>query len=370
MRLRDFDIAVGSGQPGPANAITDVPGVRVGHADIVANSTTSSLATGITAIIPYQRTPRRFFAGRYALDGGDGFTGLGVTEDFGALSTPIVLAPAAAVGKVYDGLIRYGLGLAEGLPEDAGWPPVVIGVDDSGINDPVVAHASIAQGHLDAALANARTGEVEEGAVGIGAGLVSFGVRGGVGTVSRWVELDGKRIHVGVLVAANGGEPEKLSVDGVPAGGELSIIPAAPGVPRTAAAVVATDAPCDPGQLDRLAGRAALGLTRVGLLDAFTTDGLVIALSTTGLDDAGGESGVTSSMKTTSERQLPALFAAAAEACEEAVLNGLLAARPLSDVLLDIPQTPDRPGLVNAHRTLPTAAWPQLVRTHRQRRGR
>jgi D-aminopeptidase len=315
--------------------------------------------------------PRRFFAGRYALDGGDGFTGLGVTEDFGALSTPIVLAPAVAVGKVYDGLIRYGLGLAAGLPEDAGWPPVVIGIDDSGVNDPMVAHASITQAHLDSALTSARGGEVEEGAVGVGAGLVSFGVRGGIGTASRRIELDGKRFHVGVLVAANGGEPERLSVDGVPVGSELSISPAAPGVPRSAATVVATDAPCDPGQLDRLAGRAALGLTRVGLLDALTREGLVIALSTSGLDDAGGESGITSSIEMTSEQQLPALFAAAAEGCEEAVLNALLASRPLSDVQRsEVLQASDRPGLANALRTLPTTTWPQLVRTHRQRRGR
>lgn len=371
MRLRDLDIAIGSSQPGPANAITDVPGVRVGHADVIASTgTASNLATGITAIIPYDRTPRRFFAGRYALDGGDGFTGLAVTEDFGALSTPIVLAPAAAVGKVYDGLIRYGLGLAAHLPEDAGWPPVVIGVDDSGVNDPVVVHASVAQDHLDSALETARGGEVEEGAVGVGAGLVSFGVRGGVGTASRSLQVDGRQCHAGVLVAANGGEPARLSVDGVPVSGQLSVTAAAPGVPRTAVAVVATDAPCDPRQLDRLAGRAALGLTRVGLLDALTREGLVIAVSTSGLDDAGGETGITSSIQMTSEQVLPALFAAAAEACEEAVLNALLAARTRADVpLSDVHQGPDRPGLVNSHRTLPTATWPQLVRDHRQRRG-
>lgn len=360
MRLRDLDIAIGNGAPGPANAITDVPGVRVGHADIVRDR----LVTGITALVPYASTPRRFFVGRYALDGGDGFTGLGVTEDFGALSTPIVLAPAAAVGKVYDGLIRYGLGLAAGLPEDAGWPPVVIGIDDSGVNDPSLTHAAVTQAHLDEALAAARGGEPAQGAVGVGGGLVSFGVRGGIGTASRGLEIDGCRYHAGVLVAANGGEADRLSIDGVPVGVELSIEKAASAVPRTATAVIATDAPCSPRQLDRLAGRAAHGLVRVGLLDAHTSEGLVIALSTTGLDDDAGDT-ITSSVAMTLQLQMPALFAAAAEACEEAVVNALLASEPLADM----PPADERPGRGNAMRVLPTATWPQRVRAHRQRRG-
>ena len=367
MRLRDLDIAIGDGRPGHSNAITDVPGIRVGHTTLKTGDSASFLSSGITAVIPYADKPKRFFAGRHALDGGDGFTGLGVTEDFGALSTPIVLAPTPAVGKVYDGLIRYGLGVAAGLPEDAGWPPVVIGVDDGGVNDPRLVHAVARQVDLDATLANARDGEVTEGAVGVGAGLISFARRGGVGTSWRVVDIQSGRFHVGVLVAANGGEPANLSVDGVPVGIDIATTPAAPSVPRTAVAVVATDTPCDPGQLDRLAGRAALGLTRVGLLDALTTEALVIVLSTSGLDDAKGVGGITSSLAMVAEEQLPSLFGAAAEACEEAVLNALLAAQPLSG---EIVSTGGRAGLVNATHSLPTASWPQQVRAHRRRRGR
>ena len=360
MRLRELGIAIGDGTPGAANAITDVPGVRVGHAAVVP--TDGAPSTGITTVIPYARTPRRFFVGRYALDGGDGFTGLGVTEDFGAVSTPIVLAPAAAVGKVYDGLIRYGLGLAAGLPEDAGWPPVVLGVDDSGVNDPAATHRFVTQAHLDEAVAAARAGAVPEGAVGIGGGLVAFGVRGGVGTASRRLPLADGHCHAGVLVAANGGEPARLSADGLPIGVELSV-PAAAAVPRTAAAVVATDAPCTPRQLDRLAGRAALGLARVGLLDAHTREGLVIALSTTGLDDAAGDAGITAAVGMRAEERLPELFAAVAEACEEAVFNALLAAAPMAG-----PGTAgDRPGRVNVGRALPASGWPAQVRAHQRR---
>jgi len=361
VRLRDLDIAIGSGTPGPANAITDVPGVRVGHVAIPADPGAAQFHSGLTAVIPYAKTPRRFFVGRYALDGGDGFTGLAVTEDFGALSTPIVLAPAAAVGKVYDGLIRYGLGLAAGLPEDAGWPPVVIGIDDSGVNDPALTHSMVTQDHLDMVLAAATAAQVGEGAVGVGRGLVAFGVRGGIGTSSRRLRIDDSIFHTGVLLAANGGEPERLSVDGVPIGVDLAIKATAPilstavALPRTVAAVIATDAPCSPRQLDRLAGRAALGLARVGLLDEHTREGLIIAVSTTGLDDAAGDSNITSSVALMPELQLPALFAAAAEACEEAVLNALLAAEPLPGHSL---------GAV-----LPRETWPQKVHMHRQRRG-
>ena len=364
MRLRDLGIAIGNGTPGPANAVTDVPGVRVGHAAVNLAPGSGASSTGITAVIPYAGTPRRFFMGRYALDGGDGFTGLGVTEDFGAVSTPIVLAPAVAVGKVYDGLIRYGLDIAAGLPEDAGWPPVVIGVDDSGVNDPLATHRLVSQAHLDEAVANASAAAVHEGAVGIGGGLVAFGVRGGVGTASRTLLVDGDHYHAGVLVAANGGEPSRLSADGLPIGMALPITPAVPTVPRTAAAVVATDAPCTPRQLDRLAGRAALGLARVGLLDAQTHTGLIIALSTTGLDDAAGETGITSAVRMMPEDGLPALFAAAAEACEEAVFNALLAAAPMAGA----PAPGDRPGRANAGFVLPPTPWPEQVRRHRQAR--
>ena len=110
-RLRDLDIAVGALAVGPRNEITDVAGVRVGHVDIDADG----LMTGITAVLPYPSKARKLFIGRYGLDGGDGMSGLGVTEDFGAVSTPIMLAPAAAVGAVYDAMNEV---LADPLSSD------------------------------------------------------------------------------------------------------------------------------------------------------------------------------------------------------------------------------------------------------------
>ena len=360
MRLRDLGIGVGRLSPGPNNDINDVNGVRTGYVDVDE----AGLATGITVLTPYQSRPRRVFIGRYALDGGDGMSGLGVTEDFGAISTPIVLAPAAAVGAVYDAVISRGLGNDSGLGEDAGWPPVVVGVDDSWLNRPEVVHRTVGGRHADAALSRATSGPTVEGSHGIGRGLAAFGVRGGVGTSSRSCALDGGNTHsVGALVAANGGEAARLNIDGVPVGAGLPIEPLPTDVPRTVTAVVATDAPLIPKQLDHLAGRAAMGLARVGILDGQTWEGLVLAVSTTGLGEAPDGSAAlangTVPAAMTSQAYLPPLYAAAMEACEEAVLNAMLQAEPLKG-------GDRRPGAGLG--VLPQTVWPEEVRHLRHSR--
>ena len=117
-RLRDLGLSVGELPTGPLNAIIDVEGVRVGHA--------CGAVGGITVVVPFPDIPRRYYAGRWSLDGGDDTTALAMLEDFGALSTPIALAPAPAVGRVYDGFLDYGFSHSAGLGEDEGWPPAVI----------------------------------------------------------------------------------------------------------------------------------------------------------------------------------------------------------------------------------------------------
>jgi D-aminopeptidase len=328
MRLRELGISVGQLPVGARNEITDVTGVRVGHVDIDE----AGLTTGITAVLPYATKARKLFVGRYGLDGGDGMSGLGVTEDFGAISTPVMLGPAAAVGKVYDAIISRGLGIDTGLSEDAGWPPVVIGVDDSWLNPPATVHQLVSQEHANRALAAAAQA-VSEGSHGIGRGLAAFGGRGGIGTSSRLCTVAGQSLTIGALVAANGGEPDRLSVDGLPLARNLEEARRRRlhrDVPRTLAAVIITDAPLIPRQLERLAGRASFGLARPGALDGQTRDGLILALSTTGLQEAGDirdDGTVAAAM--VGESELTTLFTAAMEACEESLLNALLQAEPL-----------------------------------------
>ena len=354
MRLRDLGIGVGRFVPGEGNAITDVPGVSVGRVEIGENG----LCTGITAVVPYpaQVEKRRLFVGRWALDGDDGMTGLGVAEDFGTLSTPIVLAPAPAVGKLYDALIQYGLGRDSGLTTEAGWPPMVVGVDDGLWNPAKDLFERVGEEYLSQALQSADSGPVEEGSVGIGRGLCAFGMKGGVGTSSRLFEIDGRDYRVGVLVAANGGNIEELRVDGYPLATHLQVDIPDGELPGSFAAVVATDAPLLPRQLERLAGRTALGFGRVGLLETATRQGLVLAFSTSAIGEMK-EGEVAEPVQMMGEEVSYELFTAAGEAGEEAVLNALLAAAPVAD----------RNPVLHA---LSHDGWPQAVSRFQRERGR
>ena len=317
-RIRDLGIRIGRFQPGPFNAIADIEGIRVGHTDIAG----TGLLTGLTAVIPFSGTPEKhkLFLGRWTLDGGAKMSGLPVAEDFGTFSGPIVLAPAPAFGGVYDGVISYGHRRDAGLPIDAGWPPVIVGIDDGTLNDRKKEQKI---GEAELLLCFGHTPEeVAEGSSGIGRGLCAFGLRGGVGTSSRLVE--GHRI--GILVAANGGERPGLRVNGVPVGRFLDL-PDVEGVrTRSVCAIVATDAPMGPDQLNRLAGRSALGLARGGFIDGYVQEALVLAFST-GVRMKRSK-GPVFQVKMIEENRLPPIFEATAEAAEEAGLNGLLSADP------------------------------------------
>lgn len=312
MRLRELGLKVGTLATGPRNTITDVAGVAVGHAAIEGEG----LYCGLTAVLPYPLATkeRRLYLGRWAADGAFALTGLQVQEDFGVFSSPMLLVPPAAMGQVYEGLLAYGLGRDPGLDLDTGWPPVVLGVEE--LNPPALVHRQAIEPQLRQALQRADAEAVAEGNAGIGRGLAAFGLKGGVGSSSR----RSGQFTVGVLVAAGGGW--RPAADGYPL--DLWAGPPAPAEPGSSAAVLATDAPLLPHQLDRLAGRAGLGLARAGLLDGAARQGAVLAFSTAAPVAAGGVLQVGA----LDEEGLPALFGAAAEAAEEAVLNALLQAAP------------------------------------------
>ena len=336
-RLRELGIALGDYAPGARNAISDVEGVSVGHVDI----RTDGLRTGLTAVVPYAAdiAERKFFIGRFAVDGSDAMSGLGVAEDFGTFSSPIVLAPSPVVGRVYEAMISYGLERDTGLGTETGWPPVIVGIDDTAHNDAALVYQSVTQAHMQKALSIARTDKVPMGNVGIGGGLQAFGYQGGVGTASRLVGDH----TIGVLVAANGGRAGDLRVDGY----SLPVGEGAAGG-GSFAVLLATDAPLLPRQLERLAGRAALGLARAGLWSPHTRAGLVLAFSTTGIVQPESEV-PTTGVQSVAEEGLYPLFAAAASAAEEAVL----------DALLEVGDT----GKLMA---LPQADWPQALRALRR----
>lgn len=304
---------------GPHNAIVDVAGVSVGHVDI----RTPDLHTGLTAIVPYPASveERKLFIGRFSIDGGDAMSGLGVAEDFGTFSSPIVLAPTPVVGRVYESLIRHSLSRDTGLSTVAGWPPVVVGIDDTAVNDPALVRKVLTHDDTNEALASAGSA-VPTGNAGVGGGLRAFGYKGGIGTASRRAG----EYALGVLTAVNGGR--ELYWDGrvLPVGEQTE-------GPQTFAAIVATDAPLIPRQLERLAGRAALGLAQTGLWNPHTREGLVLAFSTTGITQEPD-----APVKIVGEEKLYSLFAAGAAAAEAAVVDALLAAETVGD-LKAMPQT-------------------------------
>ena len=193
-RIRDIGIKIGDLETGKLNSISDVEGTKVGHVDIGDDG----LRTGITAVVPPGQDKRRkLFIGRYGVKDWDGMTGLSVAEDFGTFSSPIVLTSSASIGIVYDACITYGHKREHGLPIDAGWPPVVIGLDDSYLNDPEK-EREIKEDILFECFQKAQGEKVEEGDVGIGRGLCAFGLKVGIGQSSRKVQ----GCTVGILVAS------------------------------------------------------------------------------------------------------------------------------------------------------------------------
>jgi D-aminopeptidase len=185
------------------NSITDLPGVRVAH--LTCNRENYGLAagkaairTGLSAVFPYPPEKKiRLFAAASTLGGRGELTGYEVLDDFCYLNSPVVIVNSFNVGKAYNAVLTYGFAAGR----DELWPPVIIGIDDSYLNDG--RDLTIEEKDILEAFRKATAGEVEEGSVGVGHGLCAFGWKGGVGTSSRGVAIDGQSFTCGVLVATN-----------------------------------------------------------------------------------------------------------------------------------------------------------------------
>lgn len=287
-RWRDIAGPVGRIEPGPGNAITDVPGVLVGH-----TQAESGQRTGVTVVAPPSLPA---LAGVATVNGVGELTANLEIEEQGEISTPVYLCGSHAVGTVHQAAV-----LASGKGPDDVVLPVVGECDDGDMAD----SRTVTVGDVERALENLGA-EVPEGSVGAGTGMICFGFPGGIGTASRTVGGH----HVGVLLNCNFGDRDYLDVLGPRRG------PAA----RTAAhgsciAICATDAPAAPHQLRRLALRPLLGLARAGSYAAEGSGEIGLAFST-------------SSAPSLSNQELDPYFAAAYEAACEAVYNCLVAARP------------------------------------------
>jgi D-aminopeptidase len=350
-RARDLGVAPGVLHPGAHNAITDVTGVKVGHATVVRGD---SVRTGVTAILPH---PGNLFFDRVpaAIHVGNGFGKLlGVTQvsELGELETPILLTCTLCVWKVADAMTAYLLELP-GMDAVRSINPVVGETNDGYVLN-AIRSRPIAPGDVRAALSRATSGPVAEGSVGAGTGTIAFGWKGGIGTSSRLTASPDSGWTVGVLVQSNfGGD---LQILGVPVGRKLgrSGVKArtdSQGARGSIMIVVATDAPLSDRNLRRLASRAIIGLGRTGSVAANGSGDYVIAFST----NPDVRRRVPETRHSTTELandEMSALFQATVEATEEAIYNSLFAATPVSS----------RGGTVEA---LPINEVLDILRAHR-----
>jgi L-aminopeptidase/D-esterase-like protein len=339
-RARDLGIAF-DGTPGSRNAITDVPRVEVGYATLISGEGPlregeGPVRTGVTAILPLGRegVGTSIAAGHFSFNGNGELTGSHWLEESGALSLPVAITNTHAVGPVHRGVLEWSLAANPALRPR--WHlPVVAETWDGYLNDINGRHVTeeTAKQALDAAM----SGPVAEGSVGGGTGMNCYAFKGGTGTASRTVDVEGAAYTVGVLMQANFGSRKELVVGGRRLGAELLednpmedddwLAPAGAGSCIT---VVATDAPLLPGQCKALARRVPLGLARTGTTGSHFSGDIFLAFSTA---NAGAlDSGLGSANEGLRRLDflpwgaMDPLYEAVVQATEEAVVNVLVAA--------------------------------------------
>lgn len=308
---------------GTHDAVTDVPGVRVGHATVAVSE---GAATGVTVVdLPGRDRWRcRYFAGSAVVNGFGLLTGRDALDSQGMITGPIVLTGTRSVGAVYDAVVARSLAEdREAVVNDLPLP-VVGECDDGYLSSPDVVCGPAT---VDAAFQALAAGPVEEGGVGAGTGMHLFGYKGGIGTASRLVSWEVGTCVIGVLLLTNFGQPDDLRLPwGIAA-------PAGPGAdprPGSCIGLVATDAPLHPHQLQRLAARVGFGLARTGSIGRSGSGEIALAVSTHPLGDSCS---APASARFVADRPMgrapvmDLLYGATVDATEEAVWNALLAAK-------------------------------------------
>lgn len=314
---------------GPINAITDVHGVEVGHTTLISGDGKlivgkGPVRTGVTAIFPRGKTMNdRVFAGWFSLNGYGEMTGTTWVEESGFLEGPIMLTNTHSVGIVRDSVIEWQL--KHGCTGQQWLLPVVAETYDGDLNDINGFH--IKKHHVFEALESACSGLVAEGNVGGGTGMICFDFKGGIGTASRKVQIQGGSYIVGVLVQANFGRRKQLRIAGVPVGVEIPDHVIQFKETGSIIIVVATDAPLLPHQLKRLARRASLGLARTGSIAQDGSGDIFIAFSTAN-PGAVKQSGI-AQVAMLPNNQMNSLFEATVQATEEAIINAMIAAETM-----------------------------------------
>ena len=327
-RVAEYKIKIGVLPTGRLNAITDVAGVKVGHSTLIKGD---SIRTGVTVILPHagnlfqQKVPAAVFTG----NGFGKLAGTTQIQELGNIESPVILTNTLSVATGINAVISYTL--AQKGNENVQSVNAVVGETNDGfLND--IRGRNVREDDVLRAIQNAQPGRVAEGNVGAGTGTVCFGFKGGIGTASRVIPQSLGGYTVGVLVQTNFGGA--LQIDGVPVGEELKKFYLSEMLNENADGscmiVVATDAPLDSRNLERLAKRAFMGLAKTGGIASNGSGDYVIAFSTDStlrtLHETSSRLQGAGSLR---NDEVSPLFMAAIEATEEAILNSLFMAETM-----------------------------------------
>ena len=320
-----WGFTVGRLPHGPLDKISDVPGVTVGHCTLAEGN----IQTGVTALLPHQGDVfhDKLLAASYVINGFGKTTGLVQIDELGTLETPILFTNTLSVGTVETALVKYMLARNPDICETTGSVnPVVCECNDSGLND--IRGLHVTEEHVFAALADCKA-DFAEGAVGAGRGMRCHGLKGGIGSASRQLELDGKRYTIGALVLSNHAVFDDLIVAGTPIHDLLDKSIPPPEDNGSIITVLATEIPLSVRQLRRLCRRALVGLSRTGSMCGNGSGEIVLAFTTANRVPHDSETAILP-LQMLHDDAINPLFRAVAECVEESVLSSLLHAETVT----------------------------------------
>ena len=322
-RLRGLGLPV-PGEPGPFNAITDVPGVSVGYRTLWDD--TRFIRTGVTAVLPRPRADllHPTWAGLFSMNGNGEMTGSHWVKEAGWFTAPITITNTLSLGMAHHGTVRWMIERFAAVGPDLWLLPIAAETYDGWLND--IAGLHVTEADVAAAIDAATGGPLAEGNVGGGAGMIAYEFKGGTGTASRQVVTGGGRFTVGALVQANHGRRPWLTVCGVPVGEAMPEGAFRQKETGSIIVIIATDAPLMPNQLERLARRASIGIGRAGTPSSNSSGDIFLAFSTAN-DPGPLPEPPRLSLTALGSDQLDPLFMAVVESVDEAILNAMLAAQ-------------------------------------------
>ncbi len=319
MGLTNTPFKIGRGQSGAKNLITDVPGVTVGHVTLRDGD---RMCTGVTAILPHggDLFHDKVMASSCVFNGYGKTTGLVQIEELGTIESPIVLTNTLSMGTAATAVVRYMMERNPDIGREAGTVnPIVCECNDGSLND--IRALFVKEEHVLDAIENCDD-TFEEGAVGAGTGMCCLGFKGGIGSASRVITLDGKDYVIGALVLSNFGSAGRLMINGHPVGQEIQAVMAETPDKGSIIMIIATDIPLSERQLKRVARRAGVGLSRTGSYMGNGSGDIAIAFTTANrLPHTSNKAVLPFSMVL--DDKLDPVFDMTAEAVEEAVVSSL-----------------------------------------------